>query len=238
MGDRSALNAILIKRIEEAEWEPHAFDTSLSSGFMSLMVWADFMRMSEAERTFVFGLVEQMRAFEKTLPPAPVEDSLSPGTGQPVSHPVEPAVADSGQAVEEERLGVGEAEPPPAKPQRSKSPCEQCGKLVSGQGMTGHMRTHTRENWGSAQPDAAYADLVCRFCSSECGSEDSRKQHESMCDKRLQDRASVAHVHAWKIDTPKDGFAKGKCKGCGTTKQFSQDASGGKWGNQPLNLTG
>ena len=59
------VNQLLIKRLEDAEWDPQSLDLGLSVGFISLMVWSNFLRMTVDERNFVLWLADQMREFEK-----------------------------------------------------------------------------------------------------------------------------------------------------------------------------
>lgn len=96
----SEMNAALAERIQNTPNDPHVLDVELSAGFMSLMVWSDFLRMTKDERDFVFWLVEMMRAFEANgrmfpePPAAPATlDELRANAktqqGEPVA-PVEP----------------------------------------------------------------------------------------------------------------------------------------------------
>lgn len=124
-------------------------------------------------------------------------------------------------------------------------PCPRgCGESKpKGAGLDAHVRWHDR-NPGvvrqvkSAHPTSLAQKVGCRFCPSDFGSWEARREHEQTCDVRLRDRLSLPHEHHWILDSPKGNFVHGKCKGCGREDDFPSDPlSISGWGNQPLTKT-
>lgn len=123
-------------------------------------------------------------------------------------------------------------------------PCPRCGDLKpKGAGLDAHVRWHDRNpgverqvpKTTRAHPENLAQKVGCRFCPSDFGSFEARREHEQTCDVRLRDRLSLPHEHHWICDPPKGNFVHGKCKGCGKEEDFPSDPySTNGWGNQPL----
>lgn len=185
-------NQLLIKRLEDAEWDPQSLDLGLSVGFISLMVWSNFLRMTVDERNFVLWLADQMREFEKWA----IEHPQALTRWQP-------------KADAPERGTKAEAPTPPVTPTSEEPPkvdlltnqaprdtCPDCGESFTRQGMGSHRRLAHPPTIVEVKPDVA----------------------KMLKDKG--EVAEDGHVHRWLLGAPIGQWVHGTCRDCSAVKDF------------------
>lgn len=123
-----------------------------------------------------------------------------------------------------ERAGKPVLEKLADRVERKSFDCPYCG-----QNFITEARLNTHKS-GCSKRDTGN---TCRFCQRECGSYKTRQEHEQLyCEKRLQERTSTQHVHEWALGRPQGMVVLGKCKGCGTVKEFPADNHTEDWGGR------
>lgn len=218
------LNELLAKRIQEAEWDPHATDMSLSFGFVSLMVWSDFLRMDKKERDFIFDLADQMRAFREAHPLQGEPPAPEPEQPMPLDPPPVP-------------------EPPAPGHYSQTEPCGICGeKKMPGTGMAAHMRAKHKDAFKPQAPlpeapektESVYGNFGppfsvpenSRFTPQLCAEPECGETMESLAGlvahRRLKHGSSEDCIHGWQCGAPINGIVTGTCRYCSKVKDFTE----------------
>lgn len=122
----------LLRQLQDTFADPVTFDVSLSNGTLSLFMWSNTLELEPDERAFIFGLVDQMKAWNAQHTPEP-EPAVDPWV--PLSPTVDELVARSDALIAAAKTSTNHYE-------QNTVPCEICGALkMRGAGMAAHVRS-------------------------------------------------------------------------------------------------